>query len=247
MGTWTPFTAVGEVVAGESKKARDHLESLIKNAHKNTFAIGRQLHTIKVKGYYDGYTTFTEYLNTLDFKLRKAQYLRRIAEVMEILGIPPETYEPVGLSKLREICSLSLDKIWINPETEEEIPMGLIIAGFMDRAISMSVDEVKAYVRILKGLTPDDEMVGRHFYVTKQVDEEVVKPAIEMAKRHIGSVGRDDEGMAKDPSDGRALEVVCVEFLNDPANSFLSQKAVEKARELDMDTEWTKYWRDTVD
>lgn len=234
---------LGEVVSGESKKARDKLEQLIKGAHRNTFEIGRQLHVIHSKGYYDGYTTFTEYLSTLDFKLRKSQYLRRIAEVMDILGIPPETYEPVGLSKLREICSLDLSKTWTNPETGEEIPMGIFIAGFMDKALLMTVDEVKAFVRTLKGLSVDDEMVGRHFYVSKQVDEEIVKPAIETAKKLIGSVGRDEEGVAKDPSDGRALEAICVEFLNDPANAFLSEKA--QAKVLDMDSEWQKYWRDT--
>lgn len=237
------MTTVGEAVAGESKKARDKLEQLIKGAHRNTFEIGRQLHLIKSKGYYEGFTTFTEYLSTLDFKLRKAQYIRRIAEVMDILGIPPETYEPVGLSKLREICSLDLSKTWTNPETGEEITLGVFVAEFMTKALLMSVDEVKAFVRTLKGLSADDEMVGRHFYVTKQVDEEVVKPAIETAKKLIGSVGRDEEGIAKDPSDGRALEAICVEFLNDPANSFLASQ--ETVKKLDMDTEWQKYWRDT--
>lgn len=243
MGTITPvsivISAVGEIVAGEAKQARHRLEHLIKDGHRNTFEIARQLHLIKSKGYYDGYNTFTEYISTLDFKLRKAQYLRRIAEVMEILGVPPEVYEPVGLSKLREITSLNLDTVWINPETEEEVPMGVLIATFLDKALALSVEEVKAYVRVLKGLTPETEMVGRHFYVPTQVLHEIINPAVETAKRLIGSVGRDDEGIAKDPSDGRALEVICIEFLNDPANSFIAN-ATKTAADPN---EWTKLWK----
>jgi hypothetical protein len=236
MGTFTPFSAIAPIqdtaVAGESKWARRTLEELINSGQRNTFDIARQLHFIKKNAYYDGYTTFTEYLNTLDFKLRKAQYLRRIAEVMDILGIAPETYEPIGLTKLREICSLSLDKTWTDPETQQEIPMGLFIAGFMDKAQEMSVDDVKAYIRTLKGLKAEDEMIGRHFYVSLQVLSEVVNPAIETAKRLIGTVGRDDEGMAKDASDGRALEVICIEYLNDPANQFIaSQDKLKKLGE----------------
>ena len=33
-------------------------------------------------------------------------------------------------------------------------------------------------------------------------------------KNQIGSVGKDDEGMSKDATDGQALEVVCVDFIN---------------------------------
>src|ERR1700734_3757809 len=106
MGTITPMTVIGEAIAGEARHAREKLEHLIKSGHRNTFDIARQLHLIKSKAFYDGYTTFSEYIGTLDFKLRKAQYLRRIAEVMELLDIAPDTYEPLGLTKLREICSL---------------------------------------------------------------------------------------------------------------------------------------------
>lgn len=270
MGTYTPFTAIasiqGESVAGESKRARDVLESMIRTGHSNTFGIARQLHLIKSKGYYDGFNTFTDYLGTLNFKLRKAQYLRRIAEVMDILGIPPEAYEQLGTTKLRQICSLDLDKTWTNPETNEEIPMGIFIAEFINKALHMSVEEIKAYVRTLKGLKPEDEMIGRHFYVSAQVLNEIVNPAVETAKRLIGSVGRDDEGMARDASDGRALEVICVEFLNDPANAFIANSTKESTKEestkepfndalieltkveekeLEEMASWQKYWRNT--
>lgn len=224
MGTYTPFTVIGEAIAGESKQARDRLESLIKGAHKNTFEIGRQLHIIKKYAYYDGYTTFTEYLGTLDYKLRKLQYMRRIAEVTDILGIPSEIYEPVGVSKLREICSLDISKTWVNPDTGEEISLGVFVAEFMSKALLMSVDEVKSFIRTLKGITPEQELVHRHFYVSAQVLQEIVEPAIETAKRLLGTMKRDDEGNAVDYSDGRALEVVCADFLSDPANSFIANQ-----------------------
>lgn len=221
MGTVTPLTIVGEQVAGESKQTRRELERLVKHLTQSKFQVGRLLHTIKKNGYYDGYTTFQDYVKTLDIKVRTAQYLRRIAEVTEYLSVKPEVYEPVGIGKLREICSLDYMGEWVDPEGTTHL-IASFIFDMINKANEMTLEDIKAHVRVLKNISPDEEMVGMHFYVSRQVQEQVVTPAIELARKQIGSTHRDEEGIAVDASDGACLEIVSVNFLQDPANQVLA-------------------------
>lgn len=232
MGTVTPITVVGDLIPGESKKVRKELEGLIKNLNKNTFDVGRLLHTIKSNGYYDGYTTFQEYIKTLDIKPRKAQYLRRIAEVMEFCGIAPEMYEPVGIGKLREITSLDYQGDWTDPEGTTHL-IAAFILDMVNKGQDMTLEEIKAHVRVLRGLTPDEEIVGRHFYFSRLVAEQVVDPAIDLARKQIGSTHKDDEGVSQDASDGACLEIVSVSFLNDPANQILAYEQERREWKLE--------------
>lgn len=219
---------VGPVVAGEAAKVRKQLEQLIKKVNSSAFDIAQLLHTIKKNGYYDGFTTFQEYVKTLEIKPRKAQYLRRIAEVMDTMGIPRETYEPLGVAKLREITSLNLDDTWVNPETKEETPMKAFIQGFVEKGGTMSLDEIKNHVKTLKGLVGEDAMGWLHLYMKQMAIDQVARPALDLAKAQIGSVGKDDEGISRDASDGAAAEVVFVAFLNDPANGILAGKEYDE-------------------
>jgi hypothetical protein len=52
-----------------------------------------------------------------------------------------------------------------------------------------------------------------HFSVKQSVLENVVRPALDLAKKHIGSVSKDAEGISQDASDGSALEVIAIEYL----------------------------------
>lgn len=232
MGTVTPITVVGEKVAGESKQARRALEALIKNLNKNTFDVGRGLWNIKKNGYYDGYTTFGEYVATLDIKPRKAQYLRRIAEIMEYLNIAPELYEPVGIGKLRHIASLNPDAEWTDPEGTVHMVASFIL-DLVLKGQEMTLEQIQDYVRVLKGITPDQEMIGRHFYMPRIVAEQVVDPAIELARKQIGSTHKDEEGVSQDAGDGACLEIVAISFLHDPANQILAYE--QEHRELRLE------------
>jgi hypothetical protein len=49
--------------------------------------------------------------------------------------------------------------------------------------------------------------------------DNVVRPALDLAKANLGSAGKDDEGISFDASDGRALETIGVAYLIDPANT----------------------------
>lgn len=206
---------VGEAVAGESAQVRKELEQIISKVNTSALDIGELLHKIKKNGYYEGYNTFADYQKTLEIKSRKAQYLRRIAEVMDTLEIPRSVYEPLGVSKLREITSLNVSDTWVNPETKEETPMKAFIQGFVDKGQSMGIEEVKQHVKTLKGLTGENSLGWVHFYMKQAAIDQVVRPALDKAKMLIGSVSKDDEGNSQDASDGRAAEVVFVAFLTD--------------------------------
>lgn len=221
--TPAPTVIVGEIVAGAAAKARKQLEKLITDVNKSSFDIGDLLHTIKKNGYYDGYTTFQEYTATLDIKQRKLQYLRRIAEVMETVGISREKYEPLGIAKLREITSLKPEESWADPETGKSIPMREFIIGFVEKGSEMDLEAIKLHVRTLKGFTGENDLVCMHLWFKRVTRDNVIQPAVELTRNAIGSVGKDDEGVSIDASESACVEAWAVEFLNNPANSVLPE------------------------
>lgn len=223
----TPPAIYGEAIAGDSANLRQQLEKLINNFDKSLFDIGEMLHKVKRQGFYSqwGFSTFKEYVESLKFKERRAQYLVRIADVMEQVGIPRSEYEPLGIAKLREIASLDPNGTWTNPQTGEPSDLREWIGRFIQQGSDMTLDEIKQHVRTLKGLVGENDLVWLNFCVKRAVSEETIRPALELAKANIGSVGKDDEGMSKDASDGVALETIAVEYLNDPANNVLETDA----------------------
>jgi hypothetical protein len=216
---------VGEAVAGEAASVRNELEALIKNSNSSAFDIGELAYKVKSNALYTGFTTFQEYGKSLPIKLRKLQYLARIAEVMSIMETPRATYEPLGIAKLREITSLDVEGSWTNPETSEKVDIKTFITSFIAKGQSMSLETIKQHVRTLKGLVGENNIVVVHFGIKQSVLDNVVRPALDLAKAQLGSASKDDEGVSHDASDGRALEVVAISFLNDPANGILAEGA----------------------
>lgn len=216
---------VGEAVAGEASKVRKQLEKIISDTNRSAFDISDLLHQIKQKGYYNdwGFTTFQEFVGTLEIKARKAQYLQRIASVMETVGIVRETYEPVGIAKLREITSLDPAADWVNPETGESTPLAEFITGFVEKAADMSLEDIKQHCRTLKGFTGSNDLVWKNLCFIRSVVENVIDPAIELTRNAIGSVGKDDEGVSKDASESACVEAWAIEFMNNPANNVLPE------------------------
>ncbi len=222
----TPAMAVGTTIAGQSAKVRKQLEGLIKTVNKNTFDIGELLSSVKHGGHYTPeFNTFQEYVATLDIKPRKAQYLMRIVDVMAAVGVERQKYEPLGTAKLREITSLDSAGTWTNPDTKEQMPLKDFIVSFIDTGGAMELGEVKEHVRTLKGLVGDNDLVWINCCMKRAVKESTVIPAFELARRNLGSKGKDDEGVAVEYSDGACLEVVAAEYLNDPANNVLAEEA----------------------
>lgn len=204
----------GTVVPGEAVKTRKELEKVIKVANSSMFDIAELCYKIKKNKYHDG--TFAEFLKSLKFKKRRLEYLTKMAECMETVGIPRSQYEPLGISKLREITSLDPNGTWINPETKEETPMSAFIQGFVDKGHELAFEEVQQHVRTLKGQVGDEAMSWLHIYAKQLAIDSVIRPALDKMKAVIGSVKKDDEGFSQDASDGSALEKICVGYLLEP-------------------------------
>ena len=213
-----PTVIVGEKTAGEAHKIRKQLEQLIKKVNNSAFDIGDLLWTIKSNSYYEGFNTFTEYVKTLNIKYRKARYLTRISEVMHELNVPRETYEPIGIAKLREITSLDTNGTWINPETKEETPIKAFVQGFIEKGQELPLEEIQQHVRTLKGITGENAFGWIHLYMKQLAIDNVARPALEKAKAMIGTVAKDEEGNSKDASDGQAAESIFATFLSGEGN-----------------------------
>lgn len=211
---------VGAVVAGEAAAVRKALVKLIKQVNTNTFDIAQLLHTAKAKHLYTE-PTFAEYAATFDIKVRKAQYLERIVDVMEASNITREEYEPIGVTKLRVITRLSptnedgSPKLFTNPATKDTHPMADYIVGLVEMAPNESTDELEKRVHVLMGETGENDMTWLNIRLPRLVMENTIAPALEKAAINIGTVHTDSEGMAEEVSDWRKLEVVCVEYVND--------------------------------
>lgn len=219
----TEIKMIGEQTAGEAAKARKQVEKVISSANSSMFDIADLLYNVKKHNYYSGYNTFTEYLKSLKFKESRLRYLVRMAETMEALGINRGTYEPVGLSKLRAITSLDVNGTWKNPETDEEIPLKAFIKGFIDKGKDMTLAEIQQHVRTLKGEIGDEAFVILHIKIKQGALDKVVRPALELIKMKIGSVKKDEEGISLDASDGRCLELMAAEILNDPLYQLIGE------------------------
>ncbi len=224
---YTPQAIVGTVVAGEAAAIKNKLETLIDSLDKSTFDVATLLHQIKVKGYFSnwGYSTFQEYSKTIkNLKPRKIQYLSRIVGVMDEVGIPRTQYEPLGIARLREITSLDPKETWTNPESGIKTENAEFIKGFVsyreDNGDYIDTDKLKQHIRTLKGFTGANDLVYETLCMTRSAHENAWKPAINLAKLHIGSVKKDDEGISQDASNGSAAEKIAIAYLIDPQNEF---------------------------
>lgn len=208
----TENVIVGDVEAGRAVQVRRQINKLIYATNTNTFDLAELLHEVKSKNFFTAWSfeSFSKYAKSLDIKYSKSYYLVRIVENMRAAGLAREAYEPVGLGKLRVISRLK-------PETEfKGTPVSLLINQLTLKAIGMSLEEVQHEVDTILGLTEDESMVWLNIHIKKLSRENVVKPALALAKKHIGSVAKDEDGNSVDASDGAALEMICANFLADP-------------------------------
>lgn len=211
----------GEAEAGEAAKCRKQLNALIKNLNASTFDLAEALYRVKKNGYFQPkFNTFGEYVKSLDgLKFTKAYYLCRIVESMTAAGVPRAEYEPLGIAKLRVIAKIEALKEYPEPSGSTVAGKTLIGCLVMQAADGKGLEHLKKAVADIKGETGDEAMVWLNVSI-KQGAREVVKKAISVAKKQIGSVSTNDEGIAQDASDGRALELIATDFLSDPSNNF---------------------------
>jgi hypothetical protein len=216
-----PPAVIGEAIAGQANKVLNEIQNLIAGVNTSTFDLAELLHEAKTKQYYLalGHDTFGSYAKSLDLKVSKSYYLCRIVENMQAAGLTREQYEPLGIAKLRVISKVDLiedDK----PVMYNDLPMTEYIKELVTTAAAnMSLEEVEQVVDKLQGKIGDDAMVWLNISMKKAARDQTVLPAIEVAKLHLGTPGTDDDGKAKDASDGRALEAICADFMSDPNNN----------------------------
>lgn len=211
---------VGEQVAGEAAKVRKELYELVNKLNKSTFDIAELLHKVKSnKFYYPDFETFTEFCKSLDLKQSKANYLERIVDVMEDVGIDRNTYEPLGIRKLIEISSLDPTGYWVNPENNEQKPLRDIIPELVSKGKDLSYNQVREHVQTLKGLVGENQIINETFGWPLETKQEIIDPAIELARRNLGSAGKDKEGNAVEISKSRCVQLWAAEYLDDPANN----------------------------
>ncbi len=225
---------VGEAVAGESAATRAELVSLISSVNSSTIDIAYLLYKVKNEGYYQAECpTFKEYIKTLAIKERKAQYLTRIVEVMDTIGFGRDQYESLGIAKLREITSLDPHGIWKNPVDGSETPMKDFILELVKEGPDLTIDEIKKSVRTLKGLVGESDIVWKNIPFTRLALEKTINPALELTRANIGTMSKDDEGVAKEASEASCVEMWAVEYLNNPANNPMDQEFGEGLLEDD--------------
>ena len=212
---------VGAVEPGERAEVTRALKRLIKQVNTNLFDIAELLFKAKTRHLYTE-PTFIEYAVSLGLKKRKAEYLERIARIMDGAGIPRTEYEPIGIAKLRAITRLHpLTKegavnMYTNPVTQESHPMAEYIVGITEQALAgRDIKDIEKDVRVLLGEVGENDMVWRNFRLPRVVDENTIAPALEKAAINIGTVATDENGVAKEVQDWRKLEVLAVEYLHD--------------------------------
>jgi hypothetical protein len=212
---------VGEQIAGRAAAVRKQLLLLNGDVKSSTFDMADLLFEAQENNYPAawGFASLPDYAaKELGLKERKAQYLARIVKVCRVVGLKREQYEPAGISKLREICTLDPEGSFWNVAEKVSEPMDEHIVRLILDSDKMNLEQMKEEILRLKGRTGADHPVLRTTSYPKSVWENVIKPARELARRLLGSSGRDDEGNAKEYSDGACDEVIYAAFLADPNN-----------------------------
>ena len=139
---------------------------------------------------------------------------------MTAAGVPREDYEPVGIAKLRVISKLDMFDKEGKVIEFEGLPMGDYVKEVTSKAKEMPLEDIEKVVAQLQGKTGDDEQVWLNISISKSARDNVVQPALELIKQHIGTVGKDADGNHKDASDGAALESMAAEYLSDPTHGY---------------------------
>jgi hypothetical protein len=212
----------GKTVAGRAHMVRKDLKRLAANMQQDVFTLADLFYEAQANAYYLqwGHESLGEYAQKeLSIKPRKAQYLARIVKVCRDVGVVDrKNYEPAGISKLREIATLDPKGFFFDKEKNQNFPLNEIIVDLILDAPDLTLQEVKDKVDYLKGQTGENRQIVRSYGVTQSTWDNVIKPAMEMARKKLGSAGRDESGEAQEYSDGACMEIICTSFVQDPNN-----------------------------
>lgn len=223
-----PIAIVGDVQAGRATVLRKKLIGLAGDIQCSTFDLAEMLYEADSGSMPQqwGYISTLDYgMQELGLKKRKVQYLVRIVSVMRIVGVKREVYEPIGVTKMREITTLDPAGMFFNKETKQNEPLVDHIVRLVSEAEDCTAEEIAEEIKRLKGQTGENSLVTRSTTYVLSVWDNVIKPAQELARRLMGSAGRDKDGNAMEYSDGAVEEMIHTEFLNDPNNNIEAEDA----------------------
>lgn len=209
----------GEAVAGRAAKVRKTLKDLSADVKKHTFDMAELLYEAQENNYPSawGFSSLLDYAaKELGLKERKAQYLTRTVKVCRAVGLKRSEYEPAGTSKLREITTLDPNGSWFNVVEHRNEDLDEHIVRLILDHDKFTVDQIKLEVAKLKGQVGKDRRVLRSYSTDITTWTEVIDKAIEKARAFLGSKDRDDEGNAREYSEGECYECICAAFNNDP-------------------------------
>jgi hypothetical protein len=215
----SPPAIHGEQIAGRAAKVRRQLLDLSADVKASTFDMADLLFEAQENNYPSdwGFASLPDYAaKELGLKERKAQYLTRITRVCRAVGLSRPQYESAGTSKLREITTLDPEGSYYNVTEHKNEPLDEHIVRLILDHDKMTVDQVKMEIAKLKGQTGKDRRVLRSYSTDITTWTEVIDKAIEKARAYLGSKGRDEEGNAKEYSEGECYECICAAFNSDP-------------------------------
>ena len=221
MTTNNPVVSIGEPVAGQAATLRKRMRILAADLTKHTCDLAEAfLQAQETRCYAEwGFESLGDYAELeLGVKPRKAQYLARIARVCRDCGVARKDYEPVGVTKLREITRLDLGVTYYNADEKTHESMVDHIVRLIAEAPENSTVEVEEEVARLKGQTGENAMVHRGYKITLSCWDNVIAPCFESIRKRLGSAGRDGTGAAREYTDGNVVECLCAEYNADPRN-----------------------------
>src|ERR1035437_2355915 len=166
-----PTVIVGEAVAGKSASLRKRMFLLSTDLTRNTFDLAEALLEAQETHCFLewGFDSIGDYAELeLGVKPRKAQYLARIARVCRDCGVARKDYEPVGVTKLREITRLDPEVSHYNAEEKKHEPLVDHIVRLIAEAPELSLVEIELEVARLQGMTGDNAMVDRSYSVDRK-------------------------------------------------------------------------------
>lgn len=213
---------IGEQIAGRSASVRRNLMSMVANLSTNTFDLAALLHEARENTYYSmwGFSSLAEYAEKeLGLKQRKSEYLTKIMHVTKAVGLTRPQFEPCGVSKLREISRLNPDGTFWNKDTHKNEDLSDHIVRLILDHDNLSVQQTKDEVARLLGQDGPDRRVIRSYSTDITTWQNVISEALELARRQLGSKGRDDEGNSIEFSEGACYECICAAFLADLNNA----------------------------
>lgn len=212
---------IGEAIAGRSASVRKTLIALSTKINSSFLDSAELLYEAQENNYLSlwGFENLGDFAKKeLNMKARRAQFLARIVKVYRAVGLSREKIQHLPVSKLREITTLKPEGTYWNREKGVSEPLDEHIVRLLLEADEMSAKELKEEIARLKGQVGPDRRVVRSFSTTESAWENVIKPALELARKKLGTAERDSGGNAVEYADGVCYEVVCADWLSDPNN-----------------------------